>query len=216
GPYSMCYLRYVQIWICLEFGRLDRAGELAADMVERATHHGFDQWAALGATFAAYVPAATKLAAGHPDAPEITQAIATLTGWAQVCRHLGATVFVPSFDGHAARLLVAAGQPVDARARADAGLRLADDTSMHYYDAELLRVRAATHADPDAQREDLQKAFELAGSQGAPVFALRAALDDYDVCGDAARQKVAEAVAMFAADSSWPDLGRARALLADP
>lgn len=216
GPFSTCYLRYIQIWIFLESGRLALAGELAADMVERANHHGFDQWAALGATFASYVPAATALAAGHLDAPEVPQAVATLTGWVQVCRFLGATVFVPSFDGHAARLLVAAGQPDDARARADAGLQLADDTSMHYYDAELLRVRAATHADPDAQRDGLQAAFELACGQGAPVFALRAALDDYAVRGEAARQKVAEAVAMFAADSSWPDLGRARALLADP
>lgn len=215
GPYSMCYLRYVQIWICLETGMLERAGELAADMVERATDHGFDQWAALGATFAGYVPAATQLAAGHRDDPEIPQAIATLTGWAQVCRHLGATVFVPSFDAHAARLLVATGQLDAARARLDAGLQLADETLMHYYDAELLRVRAATRADPAARREDLRTALETAHGQGAPVFALRAALDDYDIRGDAARQVLAEAVAMFAPDSSWPDLSRARAVLTD-
>ncbi|MGV0715611.1 adenylate/guanylate cyclase domain-containing protein [Mycolicibacterium sp. XJ662] len=213
GPFSTCYLRYVQIWICLESGNVDRAGVLAADMIERATAHGFDQWAALAATFAGYVPASAALAAGHVDIPEIPQAVATLTGWAQVCRFLGATVFVPSFDGHIARLLLATGQQDDARAQLAAGLQLADDTSMHYYDAELLRLRAATHTDPQARGDDLQAAFDVARRQGAPIFALRAALDDYDVRGDAARQAVVDAVAMFAPDSSWPDLPRARALV---
>ena len=132
-----------------------------------------------------------------------------------MCRHLGATVFVPSFDAHAARLLVATGQLDAARARLDAGLQLADETLMHYYDAELLRVRAATRTDPAARREDLRTALETAHGQGAPVFALRAALDDYDIRGDAARQVLADAVAMFAPDSSWPDLSRARAVLTD-
>ncbi|MGE2689566.1 ATP-binding protein [Mycolicibacterium pulveris] len=213
GPFSTCYLRYIQIWICLEAGHLDRAAALAADMIERATTHGFDQWAALGTTFANYVPAAAALAAGRLDAPEIPQAIAALTGWVQVCRFLGATVFVPSFDGHVARLLLASGRCDDARAQVTAGLQLADDTLMHYYDAELLRVRANTHPDPAAQRDDLRAAFDLARRQGAPIFALRAALDDYAVRGDAARQAVVDAVAMFAPDSSWPELARARAIL---
>ena len=49
---------------------------------------------------------------------------------------------------------------------------------MHCYDAELFRLRAATHEDPeDAAR--LPSATELARKQKAPVFALRAALDDH-------------------------------------
>jgi hypothetical protein len=73
----------------------------------------------------------------------------------------------------------------------------------------LLRLRAATHDDSDARREDLAAALQLARSQGAPVFALRAALDDYQLNGEA-RRSVDEAMAMFPADSTWPELAAAR------
>ena len=45
------------------------------------------------------------------------------------------------------------------------------------------------------------------------MFALRAALDDFEERGEQARNAVAEAVGMFAPGSSWPDLERARELL---
>jgi hypothetical protein len=84
---------------------------------------------------------------------------------------------------------------------------------MHYYDAELLRLRAATHGDPVARHADLQSALDLARGQGAPVFVLRAALDDYRLRGEAARQSVIDAVRQFPADSDWPELAQARAAL---
>ena len=52
---------------------------------------------------------------------------------------------------------------------------------MHYYDAELLRLRALTHDDPAARRADLEAALELARRQGAHLFGLRAALDDFEL-----------------------------------
>ena len=79
------------------------------------------------------------------------------------------------------------------------GLQLSDETDMHYYDAELLRLRAATQESPEMRQADLTAAFDLARNQGAPVFALRAALDDFQERGEQARNAVAEAVGMFAA-----------------
>ena len=38
---------------------------------------------------------------------------------------------------------------------------------MHFYDAELLRLRAHTHTDPDARQADIAAALDLARRQGA-------------------------------------------------
>ena len=58
---------------------------------------------------------------------------------------------------------------------------------MCFYDAELLRLRAHTHTDPDARRADLGAALALARRQGATLFELRAALDDFELRGEPAR-----------------------------
>jgi hypothetical protein len=57
--------------------------------------------------------------------------------------------------------------------RLDTGLALARDTGMCFYDAELLRLRAHTHTDPDARQAALGAALELARSQGVTLFELR-------------------------------------------
>jgi hypothetical protein len=43
---------------------------------------------------------------------------------------------------------------------------------------------------------------------------LRSAIDDFELRGGEARQTLLDAVDHFADDSSWPELARARALLA--
>jgi len=84
-------------------------------------------------------------------------------------------------------LLTATGQLDEARGRLDTALQLADGTGMRFYDAELLRLRARTHTDPDARRADLAAALDLARRQGATLFELRAALDDFELRGQPAR-----------------------------
>jgi UDP-N-acetylmuramoylalanine-D-glutamate ligase len=84
---------------------------------------------------------------------------------------------------------------------------------MHVYDAELLRTRARTHSDPDARAADLAAAIELARRQGAPLFELRAALDDFELRGHRARAILADAAARLPADSALPEVARAQALL---
>ena len=85
------------------------------------------------------------------------------------------------------RLLIAAGQPEQGRVRLYAGLQLARDTGMHFYDAELLPLRTHTHTDPDARNADIAAARELAHHQDANLFELRAALDDFDLRGPIAK-----------------------------
>ena len=52
---------------------------------------------------------------------------------------------------------------------------------MHFYDAELLRSRALTTDDAASRHADLRAAIELARSQGARIFELRAAMDDFEL-----------------------------------
>ena len=84
---------------------------------------------------------------------------------------------------------------------------------MCFYDAELLRLRAHTHTDPDARQADIAAALELARRQGATLFELRAALDDFEFRGEAARAALADVVDRFPIESGSPELARAEAAL---
>jgi hypothetical protein len=117
------------------------------------------------------------------------------------------------FEGVLGRLFIAASQPEAARARLDTGLQLADHTGMGFYDAELLRLRAHTHHDPDTRHADIAAALDLARRQGATLFELRAALDDFDLRGEPARAALADAASRIPTDSPLPELARARARL---
>jgi hypothetical protein len=213
GPFSLCYLRFVEVFMRLEAGEFDRAVELAAEIPERSERHGFDQWVAMGATLHRLALAMAAQAVGEADSQAVTDGINAMIGWTAACRYVGALSFLTTFDGYAARLLISAGRLDEARAQIDAGLALAGNTGMHCYDAELLRLKAATLDDRDAGAALLQSATELARKQKAPVFILRAALDDHRLRGEVALQSVADAVTLFPADSTWPELTRARALL---
>jgi hypothetical protein len=167
----------------------------------------------MGATLYAGAAAEVAIADGKVDGVEVSNGVAALIGWATTSRLLGASGWVTWFDGHGARLLIVTGRLGEARDQLNLGLQLAEETGMRFYNAELLRLRAATHDNPDDRREDLAAAFELARRQETPVFALRAALDIYQLHGETAQPSVDEAMTMFPADSTWPELARARALL---
>ena len=101
---------------------------------------------------------------------------------------------------------------LDARG-VDAGLRLAGETGMHFYDAELLRIRAHTHGDIEHRRAGLHEAIRTAREQHAFIFELRAAADDFESGVEAARQQLLDSIRRFPERSGWPELSRARALL---
>lgn len=213
GPYSLCYAKWIQSWVYLEAGLFDQSAAVAVEMAETAGRHDFDQWAMLGYTMAATAGARAAIAGGNLDAPEIASSTAGLIGWAAASRFVGATGWVTWFDGEGARLLIATGRSAEARQQVDAGIEVGQASEMNFYTAELLRLRAATRDDPDDRHSDLLSAFELAASQGSPVFALRAALDAYQLRGADALPLAERAIQMFPADSTWPELATARARL---
>jgi len=74
-------------------------------------------------------------------------------------------------------------------------------------------LRAHVQTEPAARRADLDTALRLARRQGATLFELRAALDDFELRGQSARATLADVVSRFPTDSEWPELTRAEAAL---
>jgi predicted ATPase len=197
----------------IEASQLDRAAVLAAELSELAERHGFDFWQGHGATLQASVGALASLGADDVDPTTLAAHIATMTRLLDTLRTFGLLMYITFYDAVLARLLIAAGEPEQARHRLDTALQLAEDTGMHFYDAELRRQRAHTHTDPEERQADLAVALQLAHRQGAPLFELRATLDDFELRGQSARAALIDAASRFLANNAWPELARARIAL---
>jgi class 3 adenylate cyclase/tetratricopeptide (TPR) repeat protein len=215
GPYMRAYTRSMETWLRVEAGQLDRAAVVAADMINEGERHGFDMWRLVGAIWQAAVGGLAALGDDDLDPTVLGAHIATITAFLDTLRTSEVIIYTTVYDGVIGRLLIAAGQPEAARERLDTALALAQDTGMCFYDAELLRLRAHTHHDPAARQSDITAALELARRQGATLFELRAALDDFELRGEPASAGVADAADRIPADNAWPELGRARVVLSE-
>ena len=213
GPFMTDYARFVESWIRIEAGQLDRAAVLAASLTEHAERHGFDQWCFVGATQQGAVDAFSLRAAHDPDCAAHTQHLGTMTALLDTWRALGLNIYLTFYDSAVGRLLIAAGRLDQARRDLDAALQLTQDTGMRFYDAELLRLRAHTHTDLAARRADFGAAVDLARRQGATLFELRAALDDFELHGEPARSALIDAAGRMPADSRLPEWIRVQNIL---
>jgi len=213
AAYTHAYTRSMATWLRIEAGQFDRAAVVAADTIDHAERYGLDMWPLVGATWQAAVDGLAALDGEHVDPITLGAHIATITMRLETLRTLGVYMYTTVFDAFLGRLLTAAGQPEVARERLDTGLQLAQDTGMHFYDAELLRLRAHTHTAPNAMRDDLEAALTLARRQGARLFELRSALDDFELRGELARGALVAAVSRVPPDRAMPELARARAVM---
>src|SRR5262249_19890792 len=186
---------------------------LAADLSLLGETHGFDVWRVVGATWQAAIGGLRAVAAESIDQSTLEGQIATMTSLLGIFDASGGNLFRTAYETALGRLLLASGRVDAARERLDAALALAQDTGMHFYDAELLRLRAQTHDDRDARQADIDAAFRLARSQTATLFELRTAVDDFEFRGEVAADAVAAAANRIPANSAWPELARAAAAL---
>jgi hypothetical protein len=212
GAFSLAYARQIEVLIRIEAGQLDRAAEVAIDLATLGERHGFDSWALVGTAQHASVAAFSALS-NHADPAALQPHIATMSAYLDAWRALGVISLITFYDALLVRLLTAAGECDAARQRVKIALDLATDTGMHFYDAELLRWRAHSTADPAQRHADLAAALDLARIQDARLFELRSAVDLFEPDGGTARPALAQAVARFPADAAWPELVRARTLL---
>jgi class 3 adenylate cyclase/tetratricopeptide (TPR) repeat protein len=213
GAFSLCYGRSIEALIRTEAGELARGAELAAELSSLAKQYDFDEWVMVGWSEESGGHALKALAAGDTDPATLAPHIDSMTTVVQTWRAFEVKTFLAFYDGVLARLLSAAGDRDAAREHLDIALKMGRDTLIQFYDAELLRVRAHTLDDEDERHRYLRSAIELAQKQGAHIFELRAAADDFELMGEPARAALLEACGRMPADQTWPYLARARALL---
>jgi class 3 adenylate cyclase/predicted ATPase len=212
GAFSLAYARQMEILIRVEAGQLHRAAEAAVELIALGEQHGFDFWALVGTAQQATVAAVSALA-DNADRVMLQPHIIGLTTFVEVSRSMNTISLVTFYDAILARLLIASGELPKARERLQIGLELAERTRMHFYDAELLRLRAHTTDDLEARRKDLQAALEMARRQDAPIFQLRVATDLFELDGAPARQALLDTLSRFPDASTWPEVAPARAML---
>jgi class 3 adenylate cyclase len=213
GAFSLCYGRTIEALVRTEAGQHDRAIELVDEVAGRGQQNGFDEWVMVAASAGARSRALAALDAGETDSAVLESHIKTLTAVVESWRAADLKAFLEWYDGALVQVLLAAGMKDAARERVDLALKTADETDWHMFDAELLRLRAHTLPDSDARRTGLRAAVERAQTQGALVFELRAAADDFELTGEPARAALTDVLSRFPADQTWPALARARALL---
>jgi class 3 adenylate cyclase/tetratricopeptide (TPR) repeat protein len=209
---AMAY--FVEVWVHMEAGRLDTAATLVTGLRRLSEESGLDSWRFVGATQHAVVKALTALDAGA-DAATLVARAENIAARVDASRFIHLNVFLTFHDTVISRLLIAAGEPERARERLEKALRHSTKSGMHFQDAELLRLRAHTHAQRGARRTALDEALEVARTQGATLFELRCLLDyfDLDCGGDPA--ELAAASLPFRGGADWPEGQRAAHILAD-
>jgi class 3 adenylate cyclase/tetratricopeptide (TPR) repeat protein len=213
GAFSLCYGRSIEALLRVEAGEPDRGVEVATELSSLARHYDFDEWVMVGWSEESAGRALATLAAGETDPATLAPYIETMTTVVQTWRTFEVKTFLAFYDGVLARLLTAAGDPEAARRHLDLALKMGQDTWIQFYDAELLRLRAHTFGDHERRHQHFRDAIELAQQQGAHIFELRAAADDFELVGEPARAALLEASRRLPADQTWPDLARARVLL---
>jgi class 3 adenylate cyclase len=215
NAHNRAHTYFMEIWVRLESGQISEAATLVAELRKQSEQSGLDLWRLVGAAQHATAKALAALGAGA-DAATLTAGAGKIAQIVDGSRLLNLNSYLTFHDAVIGRLLVAAGQPEKARERLELALRHAEETGMCFQDAELMRVRAHTLADPQERRHALAAALELARRQGAILFELRCLLDSFDLLGNGDRTELADAVHRFDGDDRWPEVGRARRILSDP
>lgn len=84
---------------------------------------------------------------------------------------------------------------------------------MRFQDAELMRLRAHTLAEPDSRRAALESAADHARRQDALLFELRCALDSFELLDDGDRSHLADLMSRLPSGAQWPEYARAERIL---
>jgi hypothetical protein len=210
NAHNRAHSYFMEIWVRLESGQIPEAATLAADLRRLSEQSGLDLWQAVGATQRATVKGLAALSAGD-DATTLIAKAERIAMWVDSSRLMHLNVYLTFHDAIIGRLLVAASQPERARQRLEMALRHAKETGMHFYDAELMRVRAHTLTDSQERRDALAAALELSRHQDATLFELRCLLDLFDLDGDSSG--LADVVRRLPVNARWPELARAQRIL---
>jgi class 3 adenylate cyclase len=211
GPFSLGLSLSYGIWVAVEQADFERADATCKELAELAERHAFDSWAFIGATQRASLEGTRALDAGALGPHDLVVHAQTVASFVGAWYALGQLVFLTPLITLTGALYAAAGQHDEAAARYDESLALAEQTGMHFYDAETRRCAAHLEDDREQRSKALIVAHEQALSQGAVPFALRIARDLHELDGAPARPRLKAAIDAFAPGASSPDLAAAKA-----
>ena len=169
-------------------------------------------WQWVGRTEHATVKALAALDAGA-DAATLTARAENLARRVDGSRLMHLNSYLTFHDAVIGRLLIAAGQPEKARERLEMALRHAEETGMHFHDAELMRLRAHTLTEPQSRHEALAAALEFARHQGRDSVRTTLSSRLFRPFGDGDRSELADVVRRFRGDARWPEFARAQRIL---
>jgi len=212
NAHNRAHTYFMEIWVCLEAGQIEEAATLVARLRQLSEQSGLDLWQWVGRTEHATVKALAALTAGA-HAATLTDQADKLARQVDGSRFIHLNSYLTFHDAIIGRLLIAAGQPAKARERLEMALHHADETGMHFHDAELMRVRAHTFNELEKRRTALADALACARRQGATLFELRCLLDSFDLLGEADRSELADAVRRIPSAARWPEFARAQRIL---
>ena len=213
GPYSAANALTLEVWMRLELEQFDEADERIDRLSDIAARHGFDSWSVAARMQMTVSAAMRSLATGSASIKECARHAISIDAMIGLWNTFETRYFLPYYLTTAGLLHAAGGDKRLARARLEESLRLAEQTGMHFYDAETLRQLANLELHPQGREKGLRKALELARRQNGALFEVRAAIDLADLCGSAEKSVLETALAGFDEGSRYPELARARDVL---
>lgn len=203
-----------EVWAWTELGDVEGARAAVAELLSVSMQHGLDSWALVASTQQPVVEGLAQLRSGDGDPAALVGQGRSIAMSVSLWQMVDQWVFVPFYVMVAGALICAGGEVEEGLTRLDEAQAIADRTGMHFYDAEILRHRARFGAADDEERASLlRRAVDLAASQHARIFQLRAALDLHAVDSGAIGD-VAAAVGTIDEGVDIPEVTRARELLA--
>lgn len=211
NAFNRAHTYFKEIWVCLEAGQLDEALALSGEMRSCTENSGLDLWRFVSATEYATVKAVSAMNAGA-DPGTLAVAAAKIARRVDESRLMHLNVYLTFHDSIISRLLIAAGRPDLARERLELSLKLAEETGMHFHDAELMRLRAHT-VPPGQRRAALADALDFARRQDALLFELRCLIDSFEMFGDGDREGLTSVVNRLPENAGWPEQARAERIL---
>ena len=184
---------------------------------EYAAKHDFDLFRLLGQIYRGWLAA---------EDGRIDEGLEQIRYGVMTFQAIGAALGRPTFLGILADVCARAGRRDEALDTVKQAIATADETGLHYWDAELRRLRGALLLAGDASERPAEReaealfheAMDIARGQQAKAFELRAAMSLARLWRR--RKKIAEARALLGGVFGWftegfgtPDLVDARALL---
>ncbi len=180
-PQGRAFIALFAAELAVMSGEFEHAEQIAADGVALCDEHGIASERLWLTAYLGMAKAARGDAAGG---------IPLLRGSLDVFHAIECFVTVPFFQAYLAAAELAAGHVAEAQQGVDVGIRLAERTGEHTWDAELWRVQAAilarapgTRADGMTADEARSRALQTAETSGAIALASRVAADESNTAG---------------------------------